>query len=922
MDTTTDTVPDLKTVYSLIKSFYLSDPKPEVHRNMEAIQDSVYGWTIADQILSDQNSDIYCRIFAAQILKNKIEKHFQQLPQESYSQLKDKIIQHLRNNKETVVRTQLSLAITYLAILVPEWTHPIEELARQVPDVSILIEILICLAEEVQGERNAIRIGGKRKAVFSDYLKQISNDVIQLLMKTLSETKINWNQENSQTQEQLLSDIYKCLGAWLRFIDVSVINQIEPILTSAFEALRNPNCPKLIHDSASNTICDTAILCEEYQTYQQLTHYLLNQVYQLETAYHLAVANEDTEKVENYTKVITELAESVIDPLIINEVDLKILDLLLTCCGHYDIEIIDITFYFWYMFSEKIYNRRTTTFIPHCNRLMAALTKHCQLDSDCVALLDYKSDLYELRCRVKDLVKEMIPTIGIKNYINGNNIIDTLKTVNAWEVIESNLFIISCIIGQKVEPDDNQMIAEIINLVLNYTSVNQSSQHIQIYATICNILGELSDWLKSNAMYLDAVLNFLLNMIANCHKIEELSSHAAQALQKIIESCASQHLVGNHNLISILIQICSQIDLIKSAEASTNLVQCCAAIISASDQNQDHLVAQLLTPHLERLQDLVNNKANESQIVIYFDRIAAIFRKMKLSEVSLHSPILASLVNDQLWPLASIALTAYAATNPHLIERCSRCLRFLIRSFKPSWLLQPIVNQIVPLYQQFPNHTSFLYLGSILVDEFASENDITISSGLIRMLNEFSLTTFKLLCDSQLRQHPDTIDDFFRLCTRILQKCSNAFLNNDMLDNILKLLIAAMPLEHQDANGSVVKFAIELIEVKNYRHLIEKLLKEGFGQKLMDAVINASLFHLPSYMVTDMTDILWSLISFDRNAANEWLANSLKSVPAQNNTTMTTASTEQLEDFYKDCIKASNPKLIANSLRYLARLYR
>jgi len=143
-----------------------------------------------------------------------------------------------------------------------------------------------------------------------------------------------------------------------------------------------------------------------------------------------------------------------------------------------------------------------------------------------------------------------------------------------------------------------------------------------------------------------------------------------------------------------------------------------------------------------------------------------------------------------------------------------------------------------------------------------------------------------------------------------------------MLDNILNLTLASIQLDHREANSSVVKFVIELIDIKYSKDVVDQLLKDKMGQRLVDAVINATLFHLPTYFVPDMSDILWLLITWDRNAVKEWLAASLKSVPAQNSATIMTATPEQLQEFYNDVIKAHNPKLVANSFRYLARLYR
>ena len=62
-------------------------------------------------------------------------------------------------------------------------------------------------------------------------------------------------------------------------------------------------------------------------------------------------------------------------------------------------------------------------------------------------------------------------------------------------------------------------------------------------------------------------------------------------------------------------------------------------------------------------------------------------------------------------------------------------------------------------------HSCFLYLGSILVDEYASEMDAV--SGLLSMLEAFIAPTFTILQEIDgLKNHPDTVDDLFRLCTR------------------------------------------------------------------------------------------------------------------------------------------------------------
>ena len=255
------------------------------------------------------------------------------------------------------------------------------------------------------------------------------------------------------------------------------------------------------------------------------------------------------------------------------------------------------------------------------------------------------------------------------------------------------------------------------------------------------------------------------------------------------------------------------------------------------------------------------------------------------NEVPDESRLSVSITND-LWPVINATLTLHISESSRVTERTCRALRFVIRCLRPHWLVQPIATTIVTLYQGYPRHSSFLYLASILVDEFAGTSDIEsitprdrdeLTNGLINMLNAFCLPTFQLLTapNVQLRNHPETIDDFFRLCTRFLQKTPEKFLTESMLDSIFNLTIASIRLDHREANLSVTKFLIELIYTshspttsKEAAQMVATILNNQIGQMLLDAVINCALFHLPSYFVPEMADILWQMVQWNREVTN------------------------------------------------------
>lgn len=62
---------------------------------------------------------------------------------------------------------------------------------------------------------------------------------------------------------------------------------------------------------------------------------------------------------------------------------------------------------------------------------------------------------------------------------------------------------------------------------------------------------------------------------------------------------------------------------------------------------------------------------------------------------------------------------------------------------------------------------------------------------------------------SELRKHPDTVDDFFRLSHRFLMRCPGEFVTSALFQPVMHLATTALNIDHRDANQSVTKFLSE-----------------------------------------------------------------------------------------------------------------
>lgn len=165
----------------------------------------------------------------------------------------------------------------------------------------------------------------------------------------------------------------------------------------------------------------------------------------------------------------------------------------------------------------------------------------------------------------------------------------------------------------------------------------------------------------------------------------------------------------------------------------------------------------------------------------------------------------------EVWPVLSMVMDKYQS-DVRIMERACRAVRFMLRcvSQQVKEMLESLVLQIVTIYTSHP-HSCFLYLGSILVDEYGT--DPTCISGLLEMLQALINPTFQLLqAENGLRHHPDTVDDFFRLCARYIQRAPIPFLRSPGIPPILECGLLACSLDHKEANTSVMKFFSDLIK--------------------------------------------------------------------------------------------------------------
>uniref|UniRef100_A0A915JAC2 Importin N-terminal domain-containing protein n=1 Tax=Romanomermis culicivorax TaxID=13658 RepID=A0A915JAC2_ROMCU len=334
--------PDLDTVYQAIYALYRGTDisnKEKASVWLGEFQNSIFAWQISDKLLREKR-DVESSYFAAQTMRSKIHYSFHELPENSHESLRDSLLQHLRQCDESMSRaivTQLVLALADLYLQVSSWTVPVGDLVNQFNTSSyhiyILLEILTMLAEEANSRR--LRIGAnRRKQLRDDFLSQ-ADIVLQFLSHCIEKFRENVT---------LVSHIFKCLGAWLSLSSVPTSFLASSVLMERlFQILANLDCDKHLHDSATDCVVQALYLTENPGDHPELATTLFVKIHELQATYQLTVARDDEDKLQNFCRIFTEMAESLL-PFIVENASaplgsLRTLDLLLDCVGHYDYSV-------------------------------------------------------------------------------------------------------------------------------------------------------------------------------------------------------------------------------------------------------------------------------------------------------------------------------------------------------------------------------------------------------------------------------------------------------------------------------------------------------------------------------------------------------------------------------------------------------
>jgi transportin-3 len=206
------------------------------------------------------------------------------------------------------------------------------------------------------------------------------------------------------------------------------------------------------------------------------------------------------------------------------------------------------------------------------------------------------------------------------------------------------------------------------------------------------------------------------------------------------------------------------------------------------------------------------------------------------------------------------------------------------------------------------------------------------------MMQAFTKEAFDFIiknCESvenidELRKHPDTIDDMYRLALRFMQRCPFEFINSPIFSPLMLLAVTSLNLDHRDANLSVTKFLSEFIAISHKpqikglnetnHSLISRVLNE-IGEKMIQNTIQTTINMTTRDTKDGIADVLTELLLTNRKLVETDLLNVLKSLRKVNEHGVEIVSEEQLVDIHTIIMQSNSSNDIETALFQLEQLY-
>ncbi|KAK6457048.1 armadillo-type protein [Scheffersomyces xylosifermentans] len=914
------TLEKLKHALDTMYSNAVESDKMNATRFLESFQKSQEAWQVVHTILDDDQIDsIQFKLFAAQTLRSKVTYDLSQLPENNYPTLKDSIINLLIKypaNNQRLIRTQLAISLSQLALQFLSWTNAIEEVITKLSSDQNLLPCLLDVLKILPEELSDVKKTSLTDEEFNKRTQElITNNVEQVLviLKNLTDN-------NSTNNSSLNSLILDCLNSWIKECPIESILQINSLTSLIFQSLAKEDT----FDKSIECLCTIIRETRDIDNYE-LIDALYKQILELNNFMHANPDRlEDPETFEGLSRLYVEAGESWHVLIAKNAKHFKplVAILLETCKYNEDLDVVKYTFYFWYLLKQLLtmpkFQESRTEFADIYADLISVIVKHLTypIAADDHNLFngdkEQEDKFKDFRYEMGDVLKDCCAVVGAKTALNIpfqqiQVILSSNPPTANWQYLEAPLFSMRAM-AKEVPLKEKNILPTIMSFLV------QLPEHPKVRYAATLVLGRYTEWTSKNPEFLEPQLNYIIKgfEIVNNNKEDTKGNQdiivaASRALMYFCQDCSELLVNYLEQLYLLYGQIRDQLDLSSTYELVDGLGH---VIKQIPEENLYKTTEMFISPTLQTLtQLLTSGEVNDTNSTLLADQVEIItifLGVLKCSSFDKPQYPVANLFIEKIWPVVSQLLSKFGKS---LIasERILKLVKAAIQSF--STYLNGILGDLANILHEGFKQSRFgcyLWVSGVLIREYGDEYS---SSEVQEAVFQFGLQQcslfFEILFNASedgVRAIPDVIEDFFRMMNDLLMFYPVKLVPNlELLKSTLKSSLLTLNLINEfDPIISCIHFLIDLVswglpnppisffdegDLSVPRQAVQQFLMiDNNGGELLRVVLNGLIFKFHNDVQQDTNDLVLKILVVvpDNSMAIGWLNEVVKALPNVN----------------------------------------
>lgn len=711
-----------------------------------------------------------------------------------------------------MIQTQICLALSGLALQLkdgedPEWGDNvvgsmIERFGSDPSEVVTLLEFLTVLPEEVTMNQR-IPVDTEHYNVRTvNLLQRPSLDVLRILTMYIQAQGVT---------EKIQGAVFACLASWLKAGEISIQALVPtPLFTMSFDCLADEQ----LFDVAVDVVCDIINETQEVEENQEAIQLIVGRLLPLRPELQRAINDGDDDKVRGLCRMFVQAGEAY-HRLMLQHRDafFPLVEAIFECASYNDLDIVQITFRFWYFLAIDIGRNRSDpgaqAFAPVYQQLLEAIVKHLRFPNEMEGWSGQERDDFKsFRHFMGDTLKDCCHVLGSQTCLarSLSMIQEVLAKANGpgstvqWQDVEAPLFSMRAM-GAQADPHDDDILPRIIDVIPSLPS------HPRLNYAALLVISRYTEWVKHHPDRIPMILSYT-SAGFNAGDTD-VAAAASQAFNYLGQDCDAELAPFLPQLFDFYQAIIDRIE----PEDGRSIAEAIAYVIAAMPvERATEPLMQFTQPLLQSL-SIVCNAENVSKPDLQkaADRMEQIERMVAIvgrqMDPNALSPSCATACAEAYQVIDAI-LAKYGSTY-FITERACELLRRGLAFFDD--LAVPVVPALLErLASSFEQtaFSSYIWIAGKCIHNFGVKSHAELDGPMRSAFDRISGKVFNMLQTKAPGDMPDVLDDYIHTCSAVASSRPEHLFLSPVFPHTFRIAVTVLQQMYQ---ASIISAAIEFL---------------------------------------------------------------------------------------------------------------